>query len=91
MGQFSKNYRNFLPKILSISSQKYGFGIRGPGSEIRDPEKTYSGSRIPDLGVKKAPDPGSRIRIRNTAFRVWCLSSSVVHVQGSFKDEQPTP
>jgi hypothetical protein len=29
------------------------------GSEIRDPEKTYSGSRIPDPGVKKAPDPGS--------------------------------
>ena len=32
-----------------------GSGIRDPGSEIRDP------------GVKKAPDPGSRIRIRNTA------------------------
>jgi hypothetical protein len=31
----------------------------GLGSEIRDPEKTYSGSRIPDPGVKKAPDPGS--------------------------------
>ncbi len=30
-----------------------------PGSEIRDSEKTYSGSRIPDPGVKKAPDPGS--------------------------------
>jgi len=30
-----------------------------PGSEIRDPQKTYSGSRIPDPGVKKAPDPGS--------------------------------
>jgi hypothetical protein len=29
----------------------------GLGSEIRDPEKTYSGSWIPDLGVKKAPDP----------------------------------
>jgi hypothetical protein len=29
------------------------------GSEIRDPEKTYSGSLIPDPGVKKAPDPGS--------------------------------
>ncbi len=28
------------------------------GSEIRDPEKTQSGSRIPDTGVKKAPDPG---------------------------------
>ncbi len=33
----------------------------GLGSEIRDPEKTYSGSQIPDPGVKKAPDPGSRI------------------------------
>jgi hypothetical protein len=62
---------------LSLSSQKYGFGIRDPGSEIRDPEKTYSGSQIPDPGVKKAPDPGSRIpdpgsqiRIRNTAFKV---------------------
>ncbi len=26
-------------------------------SEIRDPEKTYSGSRIPDPGVKKHPIP----------------------------------
>jgi hypothetical protein len=39
----------FLPKKLSLSSQKYGF-------EIRDPEKPI---RIPDPGVKKAPDPGS--------------------------------
>jgi hypothetical protein len=37
---------------LSKSSKKYGLGIR-------DPEKTYSKSRIPDPGVKKAPDPGS--------------------------------
>jgi hypothetical protein len=37
---------------LSLSSQKYGLGIR-------DPEKTYSGSWIPGPGVKKAPDPGS--------------------------------
>jgi hypothetical protein len=29
------------------------------GSGIRDPEKTYSGSRIPDPGGKKVPDPGS--------------------------------
>jgi hypothetical protein len=36
-----------------------GSGIRDPRSGIRDPEKTYSGSRIPDPGVKKAPDPGS--------------------------------
>jgi hypothetical protein len=35
----------------------------GSRIKIRDPEKTYSGSRIripdPDPGVKKAPDPGS--------------------------------
>ncbi len=37
---------------LSQSSQKYGFGIR-------DPEKTYSGSRGQN-------GTGSRIRIRNT-------------------------
>jgi hypothetical protein len=36
----------------------------GLGSEIRDPEKTYSGSRIPDPGVKKAPDPGSATLVR---------------------------
>jgi hypothetical protein len=35
-----------------------------PGSWIR--MLTFYPSRIPDPGVKKAPDPGSRIRIRNT-------------------------
>jgi hypothetical protein len=28
---------------------------------------SHPGSRIPDPGVKKVPNPGSRIRIRNTA------------------------
>ncbi len=37
---------------MSLSYQKNGFGIR-------DPEKIYSGSRIPDPGSKRAPDPGS--------------------------------
>ncbi len=43
LGQFSK---------LSLSSQKYGFGIQGPRSGIRK-------KPIPDPGVKKALDPGS--------------------------------
>jgi hypothetical protein len=43
---------------LSLSSQKYGYGIR-------DPEKTYPGSR----GQKGT---GSRIRIRNTASDGFC-------------------
>ena len=57
LGQFSKNYRTFYPKKLSLSSQKYGFGIRYPGSEIRDPEKTYSVSRIPGSKRHRIPDP----------------------------------
>jgi hypothetical protein len=31
LGQFTKNYRTFYQK-MSLSSQKYGFGIRDPGS-----------------------------------------------------------
>jgi hypothetical protein len=56
-------FKIFLPQKLSISFQKYGFGIRDPRLGSR---KTYSGSRIqgskrhriPDPGIKKAPDPG---------------------------------
>jgi hypothetical protein len=44
LGQFSKNYRTFKPK-LSISSQKYGVGIQDARSGIRK---------------KPIPDPGSR-------------------------------
>ncbi len=58
-GPIFKELFNFLPQKLPQSYQKYGFGIRDPGYEIRDPEKTYSGSR----GQKGT---GSRIRIRNT-------------------------
>ncbi len=43
---FQRIIEHFLPKKLSLTSQKYGFGIR-------DPEKTYY------EGVKTAPDPGS--------------------------------
>jgi hypothetical protein len=60
VGQFSKNYRTFLPKNLSLSSQKYGFGIWDPRSGI--PKKTYSDSWIRVQGSKKH-------RIRNTETR----------------------
>jgi hypothetical protein len=36
-----------------------GSGIRDPGSEIRDPEKTYSGSRIQGSKRHRIRDPGS--------------------------------
>jgi hypothetical protein len=68
-----KIWANFQ-RIVEVFTQKIFYMLSNiwvwdPGSEIRDPEKTYSGSRIPDPGVKKALDPGSRIRIRNTVNR----------------------
>jgi hypothetical protein len=62
-----------------------------PGSGIRDPEKTYSGSRILDPGVKKAPDPGSRTRIRNTAYEYnKCLSTHINVAQKNTKKAKST-
>ncbi len=65
-----------------------GSGIRDPRSRIRDPEKTYSGSRIPDPGVKKhpIPDPGSGSATLQKSFScpwngsgedVWLLAVSI--------------
>ncbi len=56
-GPIFKELQNFLPEKLSLSSQKYGFGIRDSGSEIRDPENTYSGSRIQGSKRHRIPDP----------------------------------
>ncbi len=46
-----------------LSSKKYDPGC---SSRIPDPDADFLPSRIPDPGVKKVPNPGSRIRIRNT-------------------------
>ncbi len=45
-----KELQNILPKKWSLSSQKYGFGIR-------DRQKIYSGSRIPGSKRHRIPDP----------------------------------
>jgi hypothetical protein len=60
LGRFSKNFWKYYPKSFTMLSNVW---IWDPESEIRDPEKTYSGSRI--QGQKGI---GSRIRIRNTGF-----------------------
>ncbi len=57
-GPIFKELLKFLPKKLSLSSQKYGFGLR----YLRSGKNLF---RIPDPGVKKAPDHGSQIH--NTA------------------------
>ncbi len=50
--EFLKNYRTFVTKLSKI-------WVWDPGSEIRDPEKTYSGSRIRVQASKRhrIPDP----------------------------------
>jgi hypothetical protein len=57
---FQRSAELFTQKFVT-KLQKYGVEIRDSGSEIRDPEKTYSESQIPGPGpgAKKAPDPGS--------------------------------
>jgi hypothetical protein len=62
-----KIWANFQ-RIIELLTQKNvtklsKIWVWDPGSEIRDPEKNHSGSR-----GKKAPDPRSRIRIRNTVI-----------------------
>ncbi len=78
-----KNFWPNSPRIFEVFTQKIvikpsKIWVWDPGSEIRDPEKTYSGSRIqgskrhriPDPGSRSAtlldPDPDSMNRIRNT-------------------------
>jgi hypothetical protein len=58
---FRRTIELFIQKIVTKLSQMWVW------DPIRDSEKNHSGSRIPDPGVKKAPDPGSRLRIHNTA------------------------
>ncbi len=45
-------------RIIELFTQK-ALKNMALGSGIRDPEETYSGSRIPYPEIKKAPDPGS--------------------------------
>jgi hypothetical protein len=67
-GSSSNNLSNLTPKKAKkwfLSSKKYDPGY---SSRIPDPDADFLPSRIPDPGVKNAPNPGSRIRIRNTAL-----------------------
>jgi hypothetical protein len=66
------NWPNF-PRIIEVFTQKIvtkpsKIWVWDPGSEIQIPEKTYSGSRVPDPGVKKAPDTGSGSATVNNFF-----------------------
>jgi hypothetical protein len=81
LGQFSKNFKTFYPKNCHEALKNMGWDpgseIREPGSGIRDPRSGIRepGSgirknlfRIPDPGVKRAPDPGSATLVLATNF-----------------------
>jgi hypothetical protein len=59
-----KENEYFNPKKWFLSSRKWD-----PDCSSRIRILTFYPSRIPDPGVKRAQDPGSRFRIRNTAVR----------------------
>jgi hypothetical protein len=58
-----KIWHNF-PRMIEVFTQKIltkpsKIWVWDPGSEIRDPEETYSGSRIQGSKRHRIPDPGS--------------------------------
>jgi hypothetical protein len=63
LGDFQRIIELFTQKIVTKLSKIW---VWDPGSEIWDPGSGKN-LQIPDPGVKKAPVPGSQIRIRNTA------------------------
>jgi hypothetical protein len=67
--------KKIVKKLLKIWSWD-------PGSEIRDPGSGKNLFRIPVPGSRgqKAPDPGSRIRIRNTAIEGYLQFEHVIFV-----------
>jgi hypothetical protein len=71
---FQRIIELFTQKIVNKFS-KYGFGIRDPGSEIRDPGSGKNLFRIPDPGVKKAPDPGSATLLGS--LQAYCEGTAV--------------
>ncbi len=73
---FQRIIELFTPKIVNKR-------VRDPGSEILDPEKTLF--RIPNPGVKKAPDPGPATLGRWAAFLPLVRYHNFVAADDSFE------
>ncbi len=66
-----KIWANFQ-KLFYPKNTQYTLKYMGLGSGIRDPGSGKNLFRIPDPGVKKAPDPGS-----GSATLVWNYAGSL--------------
>jgi hypothetical protein len=78
-GPIFKELYNFLPKKLSLCSQKYGFGIQDPRSGI-----LKNLFRILDPGVEKAPDPGSESPTLIKTVRFGCYKNINISIDEGF-------
>jgi hypothetical protein len=67
---FQRIIELFTQKIVSKLSKIW---VWDPGSEIQDPGSGKNLFRIPDPGVKKAPDPGSATLIRNLGLDPYSI------------------
>ncbi len=70
-----KIWPNF-PTIIEVFTQKIvtktsKIWVWDPGSEIRDPEKTYSGSRIHGSKRHRIPDPDQQHWYKYESFERW--------------------
>ncbi len=87
-GAIFQELLKFLPKKYchqALKNMGLGSGIRDPRSGIRDLGSGKNLFRIPDLGVKKAQDPGSRIRIRNTDACDPAQKSNVQYLNSCYR------
>ncbi len=73
---FQRIVKLFTQKIVTKLSKIW---VRDPGSGIRDPGSGKNLFRIPDPGVKKAPDPGS-----GSATLLWTKSSGMYKPRNLF-------
>jgi hypothetical protein len=74
---FPRVIEDFTQKIVTKPSKIW---VWNPGSEIRDPEKTYSGSQIPIQGSKRyqIPDSGSATQV---VFNNRCKAGALLTLE----------
>jgi hypothetical protein len=61
------NFQRITQKIVTKLSKIW---IWDPGSEIRDPEKTYSGSRFQGSKRQRVPDPDPQHWLKETSYEI---------------------
>ena len=62
-----KELKNFLPKKLSLSSQKYGFGIRDPGSG----KNLFRIFKLTSFGAKTVP-------LKHQYCHIFCKNTNII-------------